>query len=322
MPVLQPTASVSSYLPAAEQPANERVGSVAQHGRADAPSVGNAPLATTAAAGGRPRGACAATAEQQDQQQRQQQAAADGREASTGHWLPRASADRVVPPPPQFATAAQQQGQLPHGTRQRGQLQPTASTGTSRPVIPSHPQHTQQRHMPPAASGRLASRLRRHSEAEGGAAAAAAGAGPLGSSQAAEVPAEAVEQQQQVTQHAGPASAGVQGQAAPSLLQPQPTMLSGRGPSVLGDFMPPGQDPPVDSAEIEQQQDGAGGTGGQRGAAQQQAQAGTQAGAQQAGRQPPRRRQVDSNVGAIVMGEGECLLGAFLTSISGCMLQV
>lgn len=87
-------------------------------------------------------------------------------------------------------------------------------------------------------------------------------------------------------------------------------MLSGRGPSVLGDFMPPGQDQPVDSAEIQQQQQQQGpgsAAGGQRGAAQQQAQAGERAGGQQAGRHPPRRRQVDSNIGAIVVGEGKRL---------------
>lgn len=68
--------------------------------------------------------------------------------------------------------------------------------------------------------------------------------------------------------------------------------------------MPPGQEPPVDSAEIQQ---GAAAGSGPRGAAQQQAVLGEQAGEQAEGRPPPRRRQLDSDIGAIVLGGGECL---------------
>ena len=86
-------------LPAAKQPAREHVGSVMQKVRADAPSVGNAPLATTAAVPGAAGAAAAAAGEQQEVAQ----GGVEVGEASTGHRRGgRASGVRLLPPPPQF----------------------------------------------------------------------------------------------------------------------------------------------------------------------------------------------------------------------------
>lgn len=280
--------------PAAEPPANERVGSVVQRPQVDAPSVGNAPGTNAAAAAA----AHGAPGEQQEVQQQvlQTQQTAEVQEASTGH--PRGT--RLLPPPPQFGA------QLGAGPRQRQQLQPTASTGTSRPPAFGSQAQPGQRYLPPAASGRQASRLRCHSEgldalqlaeAPGTAGYAAGSQAVADGTQAAA--ADAAEQQ------AGgrPPSAAAQLALSLQQAQPQATMLSGRGPSVLGDFMP-GQQEQLADSEIAQQQLQQGSVGAQRGEGGGAAE--PRAGQQQAAGQlrPGRRRQVDSNVGAIVNSTG------------------
>ncbi len=281
---------------AAEQPANERVGSVVQRPQLDAPSVGNAPVGTAGGAAA----AAGAPGEQQEVQQQevqQTQQTVEVQEASTGHQR----GARLLPPPPHFAAHP---GAGPH---HRQQLQPTASTGTSRPpAFASQAQHGQ-RYLPPAASGRQASRLRRHSDnldASQPAEAAAAAAYAAGSQAVADgsQPAAADAAEQKGVGRAPSAAA----QLALSLqqAQPQATMLSGRGPSVLGEFMP-GQHEQLADSEIAQQWRQQGSMGAQRG----EADGGTQprAGGQQAAGQlrQGRRRQVDSNIGAIVHGTGD-----------------
>ncbi|KAI3425352.1 hypothetical protein D9Q98_009116 [Chlorella vulgaris] len=341
----------ASSLNSAEQPEGaEHVGSVAQRPR-DAPSVGNAPLATTAAAPAAGGGGCVAAAAAE-----RRRAAAEAREASTGH-----NNQFPLPPPPLFAqtgeTQQQQQQQQLWVGGPRPQLQPTASTGTSRPPTASATQHQhqqqqpqqsqqqsqqqqQQRYLPPHGSARQASRLRRHSacleaaaasgggrpladSAAGAAAAAADGFAVMGSSQVlpAVVVASAVAAIAAELTAARQAGASQEGQQADQQQQqqqqeeeqqgledePQVTMLSGRGPSVLGEFMP-GQDQPT-SSEIQQRppsqpsrgngggSDGGGGDGGaERSGGQRPPQQ------QQLARQ--RRRQVESALGAIVHGTG------------------
>eukprot|EP00887_Chlorella_sp_A99_P002952 scaffold24.g2952.t1 len=194
----------ASSLNSAEQPAGERVESVAHRPPAEAPSVGNAPHNAGTAGG------------------TVQQPAPEAPEASTGHM-------RNLGQAPGAATLQQQ-------LAQRQRQGPAASTGASHPLRfggrrgqPAPPGAGAGVGPPAAAplptahaSGRLASRLRRYAAAVSGAAGAVVG------------------------------GAGEAGEAAgPSLLQTQGTMLSGRGPSLIGDFMP-GAPQGADS-EIEQQ---------------------------------------------------------------------
>lgn len=254
-----------------------------QRPQVDAPSVGNAPAATAAAAAGAP-------GEQQEVQQALP--AIETQEASTGHQRGGRASGARPPPPPHF-------GALPGADpRQRQHLQPTASTGTSRPPAFGSQVQPGQRYLPPAASGRQASRLRRHSDGLEASQPfeAAAAAGCAGSQAMANcthgAPADAAERQV----GGQPISAAAQRALSLQQAQPQATMLSGRGPSVLGDFMPGQHEQLADSEIAQQRQQQQGSVGAQRGEPGQPQAAGHL--------RQGRRRQVDSNVGAIVHSTG------------------